>query len=303
MKKLIVILILILVLLFIFYRINVFFKERNSQTAQVWERVIPVEVEMVKTSPYTPVLNYTGEVKAIEEIDLYPKASGKVAEIKIREGQKVKKDQLVALVDRDITGLKFELAETFSPVQGIVGKVYVDKGAEVNPDPGMGTPLAQIINLDSVKIVIQVTEKDLAEVKLNQRAKITVDAYADKEFQGVINLISPIVNNLTRTIDVEIIIPNLNHLLKPGMFAEVDLITGKTENLVLIPRQAVLIGNGRKKVFVIKDGKAEERWIEIGFSDRNLTYVKSGLVPLDSLVTLGQSQLQPGDKVRIIKGE
>jgi multidrug efflux pump subunit AcrA (membrane-fusion protein) len=303
MKRLIVILILILVLLFIFYRINVFFKEKNSQTAQMAERIIPVEVEIVKTSPYTPVLNYTGEVKSIEEIEIFPKASGKLVQMKVKEGDRVKEGQLVALIDRDITGLKFELAETFSPVEGIVGKVYVDKGAEVNPDPGMGTPLAQILNLDSVKIVIQVTEKDLPKVKLYQRAKITVDAYPDKVFQGVINLISPIVNNLTRTINVEIIIPNLDHLLRPGMFTEVSIITGKTEELVLIPRHAILIGGGKKKIYVVKNGMAEERWIETGFSEKGLTSVKKGLASLDSLVTLGQSQLQPGDKVRIVKGE
>jgi len=303
MKKLIGVLIGFLILFFIVFKMISIIKERSTQTTEVKERVIPVEIEVMKTSPYTPVLNYSGEVKSIEEVLVYSRTSGKLAEMKVKEGERVRKEQVVALIDRDITGLKFELAETVSPVEGIVGKVFLDKGAEVSPDPVMGTALVQILNLDSVKIVIQVIEKDLPKVKLNQRAKIRVDAYPDKEFEGVVTLISPTLNSLTRTVNTEIIIPNKNHLLKPGMFAEVDLITGKTENLVLIPRQAVLMGDGRKKVFVIEDGKAEERWIEIGFSDRNLTYVKSGLNPLDSLVTLGQSQLQPKDRVRIVKGE
>jgi multidrug efflux pump subunit AcrA (membrane-fusion protein) len=302
MKKLIGILIGLLILFFIFYRIMVFFKEKKAQTAEVRERIVPVEVEIVKTSPFTPVLDYTGEVKAIEEIDIFPKASGKLVAIKIREGDRVKKDQVVALIDRDITGLQFELAETVSPVEGIVGKVYLDKGATANPDPGMGTPLAQVLNLDSVKIIIQVTENDLPKVKLNQKAKIKVDAYPDREFYGSITLVSPTLNSLTRTVSSEITISNLNHLLKPGMFAEVDLIIGKTENLILIPRYTILTETGKKKVFVIKNGKAEERWIETGFSDGGLTYIKSGLTPLDSLITLGQSQLQFGDKVRIVKG-
>lgn len=305
MKKTIGILVVVLIFFFVFFRLMVVFKERKAQTAEVKERVIPVEVEVVKTSPYTPILNYTGEVKGVEEIDIFPKASGKLVEMKVKEGDRVKKDQLVAIIDRDITGLDYKLAETISPVEGIVGKVYLDKGAQVSEPSGGsgGSPLAQILNLDSVKIVIQVTEEDLPKIKINQKAKIKVDAYPDREFSGVVTLISPTLNSLTRTASIEITIPNRDHLLKPGMFVEVRLVIGKTENLVLIPKHTILIEAGKKKVFVLKGSKAEERWVDAGFSDKDLTYIKSGLSPEDSLVTLGQNQLQPGDKVKIVKGE
>ncbi|MDH4223403.1 MAG: efflux RND transporter periplasmic adaptor subunit [candidate division Zixibacteria bacterium] len=306
MKKLIVILIVFLILLFIIFRMMTVFKERKAQTSrEIVDRIIPVEVEVVKTSPYTPILNYTGEVKGIEEIDIFPKASGKLVEMKVREGDRVKKDQLLALIDRDITGMKFELVETFSPVEGVVGKVYVDKGAQVNESSGGGggTPLAQILNLDSIKIVIQVIEKDISRVKLYQKARINLDAYPGKEFYGAVTLISPTLNNLTHTASVEITIPNLNHLLKPGMFAEVELLIGKTEKLLLIPRYALLTEAGKKKVFIVKEGKAEVRWVEVGFSDGGFAQVESGLNLGDSLVILGQSQLQSGDKVRVVERE
>ncbi len=303
MKKLIGILIVLLILFFILYRIMVFFKEKRVQTVEVQERIVPVEMEVVKISPYTPVLDYTGEVKAIEEVDIFPKASGKLVEIKIREGDRVKKDQVVALIDRDITGLQFELAETVSPVEGVVGKVYLDKGAAANPDPGMGTALAQILNLDSVKIVIQVIEEDISKVKLYQKAKIKVDTYPGKEFYGVVTLLSPTLNNLTHTATVELVIPNLNHLLKPGMFAEVELITGKVEELIFIPRYALITEAGKRKVYIVKAGKAEERLVEVGFNDGGLSQIKSGLDLKDSLVISGQSQLQAGDKVRIVTRE
>lgn len=305
MKKIIIILIVLLILFFVIFKIMVFLKQRNAQTAEVQERIVPVEVEMVKATPYTPILNYTGEVKGVEEIQIFPKASGKLVEMKVREGDRVKQDQVVALIDRDITGLDFKLAETISPVEGIVGKVYLDKGAQVSEPSGGGggTPLAQILNLDSVKIVIQVTEEDLPKVRLGQKAKTRVDAYPDREFSGAITLVSPTLDNLARTANTEITIPNPNHLLKPGMFARVDLATGNTENLILVPRYTVLAEAWKKKVYVVKNGKAEERMVETGFSDEGLTYIKSGLSLQDSLVVLGQNQLQSGDKVRIVKGE
>ena len=304
MKKLIIILIVLLIVFFIFFRAMVSIKQRNAQTTEVQERIVPVEVDIVKTTPYTPILNYIGEVKGIEEIQIFPKASGKLVEMKVKEGDRVRKDQVVALIDRDITGMDFKLAETISPVEGIVGKVYLDKGAHVSePGGGSGTPLAQILNLDSVKIVIQVTEEDLPKVRLGQRAKIKVDAYPDRAFSGAITLVSPTLDNLARTANTEITIPNPNHLLKPGMFARVDLITNSPENLILVPRYTVLTEAGKKRVYVVKNGKAEERTVETGFSDGGFTYVKSGLSLQDSLVTLGQNQLKPGDKVRIVKGE
>lgn len=304
MKKLIGILIILVILFFVFFRIMVFFRDKKAQTAEVQERIIPVEVQIVKTTPYTPVLNYTGEVRGIEEIQIYPKASGKLVEMKVREGDRVKKDQVVALIDRDIAGLDFKLAETVSPVEGIVGRVYLDKGAHVSePAGGGGTPLAEILNLDSVKIVVQVTEEDLPKVRLGQRAKIRVDAYPDRQFSGAITLVSPTLNNLARTAGAEITLSNPGHLLKPGMFAQVDLATGSTENLILVPRYTILLEAGERKVYVVKNGKAEEKLVQIGFSDGGLTQIKSGLALEDSLVVLGQSQLEPGDQVRVVKGE
>jgi RND family efflux transporter MFP subunit len=148
-----------------------------------------------------------------------------------------------------------------------------------------------------------VVEKDISKVKLGQKAHVKVDAYPDTEFYGMVTLVSPTLDSLTHSANVEITIPNPNYLLKPGMFAEIELVVGKAENLILIPRHTILIEAGKKKVFVIKDGKAEERWVETGFSEEGLTYIENGLNPLDSLVTLGQSQLQAGDEVRVIKGE
>jgi membrane fusion protein (multidrug efflux system) len=306
MKKLLGILIVILVVALLVVVMVMAFKHKKAPVTQATERVFPVEVQVVHKSPYTPILDYTGEIKAIEEVLIYPRVSGKLAELKVREGSKVRKNQVVALIDRDVPGLEFELAETMSPVDGVVGKVFVDNGAEVGSamqGPAMGTPLVQVLNLDSVKIVIQVLEQDLPKVRLGQKARITVDAYPDKEFYGAITLISPTLNNLTRTASAEITIPNQNHLLKPGMFPEIELILGDTENLVLIPRYAVLTDGDRQKAYVVVKGKAEERWLEAGFTDKDLTYVKSGINPLDSLITSGQSQLKQGDRVRVVRGE
>lgn len=301
MKKALIWLIIIAVIFLIGYRGWVLIQKTNKgKSKTAGEAVaVPVEVEIVKQVPFIEKLSLTGGIKGIEKVKIFPKVSGKLYDIKVKEGDRVKKGSVIALIDRDITGLEFKLAEVTSPIRGVISGVYLDKGAEVGPE----NPLAEAVNIDTIIVTTNVVEKDISKVKLGQKAHIKVDAYPDTEFYGVVTLVSPTLDSLTHSANMEITIPNPNHLLKPGMFAEIELVVSKVENLILIPRYAILIEAGKKKVFVIKEGKAEERWVETGFSEEGLTYIKSGLVPLDSLVTSGQGQLRNGDKIKIAKGE
>jgi multidrug efflux pump subunit AcrA (membrane-fusion protein) len=301
MKKALIWLIIIAVIVLIGYRGWVSIQKTNKgKFKTAGEAVaVPVEVEIVKQVPFIEKLSLTGGIKGIEKVKIFPKVSGKLYDIKVKEGDRVKKGSVIALIDRDITGLEFKLAEVTSPIRGVISGVYLDKGAGVGPE----NPLAEAVNIDTIIVTTNVVEKDISKVKLGQKAHIKVDAYPDTEFYGMVTLVSPTLDSLTHSANMEITIPNPNHLLKPGMFAEIELVVSKVENLILIPRYAILIEAGKKKVFVIKEGKAEERWVETGFSEEGMTYIKSGLVPLDSLVTSGQGQLQNGDKIKIAKGE
>lgn len=305
MKKALIWIVVLAILGFIGYRGYKMYKESQIKEVAVEDETAPVEIEVVKTSPLTESLNLTGDVKGIEEINVFPKVSGKLVEVKVREGDRVKKEQVLAIIDRDIEGVKFEPAEVTSPVEGIVGIVYMDKGARVNPPdmgPSMGTPLVGIVNMDTVKVLVNVIEKDLSKIKKGQRAKIKVDAYPEKVFNGKITLVSPTINPMTRTASVEITIPNLNHSLKPGMFAETEIILGKKEDAILIPAYAVLEQSEDKKVFTVEDGKAVLQVVELGIDQGDLVEVKSGLAPGDSLIVAGHHRISSGDSVRVVKG-
>ncbi len=305
MKKLILWVVLLAVIGFLGYRVWVAYQRSQIKEVEKKEEILPVQIEVVKTSPLTESLNLTGDVKGIEEIDVYPKVSGKLVEMKVKEGERVKAEQILAIIDRDVEGVRFEPAEVSSPVEGIVASVYLDKGARVNPPepgPGMGTALLRIVNMDTVKVVVYVIEKDLSKIKLRQKSQVLVDAYADQIFSGKITLISPTINPSTRTASVEITIPNRNHKLKPGMFAEVEIIIRKQDDAILIPAYAVLEQSSDKKVFAVVNGKAVMKAIEKGIDQGDLVEVKSGLAEGDTLIVAGHHQVSSGDLVRILEG-
>jgi len=305
MKKFFFWLVLIIIIGFVGYRGWMAYQRSQVEEVEVKKEIPPVEIQVVETSPLMETLSLTGDVQGIEEIDVYPKASGKLVDIQVEEGERVASDQILAVVDRDIDGVHFQPAEVTSPVRGIVGRVYLDKGARVSPPdpgPGMGTAILRIVNMDQVKVVVNVIERDFSKIKLNQKAALSVGAYPDETFTGKITLISPTINPVTRTASVEIIIPNRNHRLKPGMFAQVDIIIREKDDAILIPTYAVLEQSDINKVFILANGKATSEVVQLGADQGELVEVISGVDVGDSLVVAGHHKISSGEAVRVLEG-
>ncbi|MGB2698630.1 MAG: efflux RND transporter periplasmic adaptor subunit [Candidatus Zixiibacteriota bacterium] len=305
MKKALIWIVVIVIIALIGYRGYKAYQKSQTKEVFVEEKTKPVEIQVVKATPFKRSLSFTGDVKGIEEIDVFPKVSGKLVKIKVREGDRVKKDQVLALVDRDIAGMKFELAEVTSPVEGIIGWVFLDEGSGVSPpspSPQMGTPIFRVVNMDQVKVVINVIEKDLPKIKMGQTAEISSDAYPDRSFSGKVSLISPVVDQLTRSAGVEIILSNPGHLLKPGMYAQVSITTEKTKEALLINSYSILEKGDQRAVFVVRDQKAYLESVETGDFGSDLIEIKAGLTPGETLVVSGHNRLSHGDSVRIVGG-
>src|SRR3989338_5898415 len=176
-------------------------------------QIIPVKVKIAELKDIYRTLEYVGDIKALEEVVVYPKVSGKIIEKVKKDGSEVEKGDAIFYIDRDEVGLKFEKAPVESPLDGVVGRIYVDVGANVTPQ----TPVALIVYMDKVKIDLSIPEKYIPQVLLGQNAAIIVDAYAEK-FKGVVTKISPVLDIDTRSAPAEITVNNKGHRLKSGMF-------------------------------------------------------------------------------------
>jgi multidrug efflux pump subunit AcrA (membrane-fusion protein) len=251
------------------------------------QQAIAVKVMAVKLQNIAKTLNYAGNIKAQDEAIIYPKVSGKIIEKVKENGASVAKGEAIAFIDRDEVGLTFEKAPVESPLAGIIGRTYVDRGQNVT----MQTPIALVINMDKVKISLDIPEKYLSQLSLGQQAKIYLDGYAGKEFAGAVSRISPVLDLDTRSAPIEITVDNAEHLLKSGMFAKVKLILEEHKQVPAILKEALIGREPDIFVYVTENNKAVMRKVFLGIHQGPYWEVKEGLKENDKVVIVGQQRL------------
>jgi HlyD family secretion protein len=192
---------------------------------------------------------------------------------------------------------RIQLAECFirATISGILSEKYLEEG-----DMAMVTrPIYAIIDIDKVEVAADLSERYLGEVREGSVAAIEVDAFPGRAFEGIVTRISPTLNVVNRTAELEIGVPNPGHLLKPGMFARVALTVAKKEGVPVIPESAVLRRSEKDYVFVVENGVARRRDIELGLDEGPRVEVDSGLQTGDMLVVAGQQRIADGDTVQL----
>jgi membrane fusion protein, multidrug efflux system len=259
------------------------------------QEIIPVKVEKIVLSDFNEVIEYVGNIKAQDEAVVYPKVSGKVSEKLKEDGAVVKKGEAVAYIDRDEVGLKFERAPVESPLSGIVGRFYADIGQNVGPQ----TSIALVVNMEKIKIDLDVPEKHLSRVLLGQEALIAVDAYPEEEFLGKVTKISPIVDLSTRAAPIQITVDNQAGKLKSGMFARVRLIVQQHKDVPVILKEAVLGKVPTLYVYVVENQKAVLRNIVLGIRQGAYFEVLKGIKAGDMVVIMGQQKLYDNAPVSV----
>jgi RND family efflux transporter MFP subunit len=259
----------------------------------VEKEVIPVRVNKVQLMSIKNTLDYVDDIKAQDEAVIYPKVGGKIIEKVKQEGEKVEKGEVVAYIDRDEVGFKFEKAPVESPLTGIIGRTYVDRGTSVTPQ----TPIALVVDMDKVKINLDITEEYLPRIALGQEAQVSLQAYANEKFIGVVSKISPVLDLETRTAPIEIIIPNSDHRLKSGMFVQVQLILEEHKDVPVIAKEAIMGRETETYVYVVEANIAHQKNIKLGIHQGALYEVKEGLKAGELVVVMGQQKLYEGAAV------
>lgn len=161
-----------------------------------------------------------------------------------------------------------------SPVGGIVTEKKALQGMRFMP----GETLYQITDLSSVWVLADVFEQDIGLVKSGAKAKVTINAYPGQLFGGNITYVYPTLKAETRTVQVRIELPNRGQLLKPGMFAQVELAVPAKGNVVTVPLSAVIDSGTRSIVLVqVKEGRFEPREVKIGARSDNYAEVLEGV--------------------------
>jgi RND family efflux transporter MFP subunit len=227
---------------------------------------------------------YQGQVTSeysLEQADL---------KARVDEGQlKVTRARLAA-AERDLAD-----ASIISPVGGEITRRYVELGELVEA----GTPLFDIVKIDRVKVVVHVSELEIARLHKGQEAEVSVDGHPGVLFRGTVSTISAQANPQTRAFPVEILIVNdRTEKLLPGFIGRAR-IRGRTfENAISLPEEVVVQRDGRPVVFVATGDTASTRAIETGFADRGSVLITKGLSAGEQVIVTGQQSLRDGDKIQ-----
>ena len=191
-----------------------------------------------------------------------------------------------------------------SPYNGYITKRLLDPGVYVVVSPVGNSTLYILQDMDKVKIYIYAQERDVPLLANINEATVTLDAYKDKVFHGVVSRTSNSLDLTTRTLTLEVDIDNADHFIKPGMFATVTFIAATHPNAVVIPVEALQTDDqGQKSVFRVVDGKAQKANVRIGLQSNNLVEIVSGLTPSDNVIVLGQDQAKEGAPVRTLQAQ
>lgn len=193
---------------------------------------------------------------------------------------------------------EIRLADTrvTSPIGGIIGQRMVDKGAFVRAS----TAIFSIVEMDTVKVLINLTEKDIPSIKRSYQAQITVDAYPGQVFTGVVDKISPVVDRESRTGEVELLVQNREQKLKPGMFARVRMVVARREKAILVPSHALISRDGKSYLFVHENGKAVKRNVALGISDGVKAEVLENLREGEEVIVAGLEKLKDNSPVNVM---
>jgi multidrug efflux pump subunit AcrA (membrane-fusion protein) len=193
--------------------------------------------------------------------------------------------------------VELQYATITASMDGLVGHRYVDPGAYVTTTQ---RPIVTLVAMDTVKIRVPVSERDIGRAQPGINAHIRVDAYPEEVFEGTVLRVSPIIDPASRSGEAEISIANAKHRLKPGMFAKVTLLLEQRQEVVVIPRDALQADRKGAAVFVVQEGKAHRQQIVTGLQTDTQVEVLNGLDTGTEIVLAGHDGLKDQDPVRVV---
>ena len=306
---------------------------------------MPVEVAVARVDTVRDEIAATGQIEAVQSIDLRPEVDGRIVEIPVHEGQEVEEGtplfkvddaQLKAQVAQleaqrdlaqqalarakelvqqnassaadlekaeaearsaqaqyDLQRIRLDRTTVRAPFTGAVGQRYVSLGDYVTNT----TKLVSLHTVNPQRAAFQVPERFARDLKPGQEVSFRVAAIAGRDFTGQVDFVDPVVQLPGRTILIKARVPNPARLLQPGMFIEAHLVTAVRPKAIVVPEEAVVPAEGANAVWVVVDGKATRRPVDLGVRTPGFVEVTKGVNAGEQVVVGGLELLAPGAPV------
>jgi len=311
-------------------------QKKGEKETQLGEEEVPVNVFRVARGTFQDTLSAMGTVKGGSEIELRFQVQGMIESFNFREGDKVRKGEIIARLDQSDALLKlkqaqieleeyeklysigaiveskleqarlaarlasseFEKTYLRAHKDGIIGDKNVEVGEFITPN----VKVATLVNLENVVVELGIIEKEIDRVFLGQKVTVNVDTYPGIDFTGRVGNISPLIAGKSKTLTVKANLDNPGGLLLPGMFARVKISIFEKENALIIPSDSLDKSTGEFRVFVVgNDNVAYGQSVEVTYLSSDYAQIASGLNEGELVVVEKPESLTDGKKVRIIE--
>lgn len=198
--------------------------------------------------------------------------------------------------ERERLAVQLEYTRITAPFGGLMAERYV-KLAEMVQN---GSQLFRLVDFDPLLVPIRVPERELPRLAVGQQARLQVEAFGERSFSAEVLRMSPVVDPASGTVEVTLKIEG-EGVLRPGMFASVFLEMDRRADALVVPKAALALDSLGNTIYVVKDGAAQRRDLQIGFRNEDLLEVLSGVEAGEPLVVVGQDGLADGTPVEVVE--
>lgn len=196
----------------------------------------------------------------------------------------------------NLASLELDYTQIRAPIDGVISERYIKLGNTIR----VGDPLYRVTGLDPLVAYLHIPEREYRQIKAGQPVAIDIDALADQRILSAVTRVSPIVDPATGTFKITIEIHDAERRIKPGMFGRMSIVYDRHENVLQVPRSAIVEELGVESVFVVEDDKAVRRVVTTGYGENGMIEISDGLTDVDNVITLGQVGLKPDASVTVI---
>ncbi|MFW5995154.1 MAG: efflux RND transporter periplasmic adaptor subunit [Spirochaetia bacterium] len=269
----------------------------RSNGAEEETQRIAVEVEEVERNGIEETIYLTGEIEPRRTIDVVPDQAGEVAELNVEVGDRVRRDDVIAIVDPSSPGQRFAPGPVRSPISGTVTAVLAREGSNVSQQ----APMARIASTDDLEIQASVPERRIGSLSIGQRATVGLDAFPEETFRAEVVRIAPQLDTESRSLPTTLRFSAADNRIRPGMFARIDLLVEQRPDAITVPQRSVVRRADGNYIFVVNEQEeADRREVELGVESSGRIEIREGIEPGESIVTRGQNLVQNGAALRVV---
>jgi len=216
----------------------------------------------------------------------------------ISEGdfEKIQYDLEALEASFNLASLELDYTQIRAPIAGVVSERYLKLGNTIKT----GEPVFRVTSFDPLVAYMHVPEREFRQIGAGQPVHIEIDALTGAPVIASVTRVSPVVDPDTGTFKITIELSGADHGIKPGMFGRMNIVYDKHENVLQVPRSAIIETASDTSVFVVEDEIGIRKAVETGFSSDGMVEITSGLTDGENVITVGHVGLKNEASVVVV---